>query len=246
MPHYNTYGKMAADTAIESITQNGRYHAQKDAEQYVSIDVIQKLVPDAHDSFLDIGCGLGLNLIPISARVSRAAGCDHPNVINRLKQQSPDLNADLIGGDFFEIEFTRPYSKVLAYSVLPSLPDLYTVKAFIDKTLALLEPAGRALLGDLANIDKKKRFLKSERGVAFQKEWEVLSSDYRKQDDISAFLVEADKRAVIIDDNTILDLIMHIRKQGFHAYMVDQPQKLPFGNTREDILILGPEYKDGK
>ena len=70
-------------------------------------------MPDAHDSFLDIGCGLGLNLIPISARVSRAAGCDHPNVINRLKQQSPDLNADLIGGDFLKLNSRNHILKFL-------------------------------------------------------------------------------------------------------------------------------------
>ena len=246
MPHFESYGKMAQNNNIASITQNGRYHAQKGAEQYVSIDVIQKLEPNAQNSFLDIGCGLGLNLIPISARVSHAIGCDHPNVINRLRQQSPDLNAELIGGDFLEIEFTQTYSKILAYSVLPSLPDLNRVETFIDKTLSLLDPAGRALLGDLANIDKKKRFLKSQRGAAFQKEWEVLNSDYQKQDDISAFQEECDKKTVIMDDKIILDLVMHIRKQGFNAYIVDQPQNLPFGNTREDILILGSEYKDEK
>ena len=171
---YNTYGKMACAN-VDAVLQNGRYFVQKDAEKYVSTDVIHKLKPNKQDSFLDIGCGLGLNLTAISARVMQAVGCDHPNVITRLKQQSPDLNAELIGGDFFEIEFGQTYSKILAYSVLPALSDLNKVITFIDKTLCLLDPAGRALLGDLANIDKKKRFLQSERGAAFQKKWENLT-----------------------------------------------------------------------
>lgn len=246
MSHYNTYGKMASQSGIASITQNGRYYAQKDAEKYVPIDVIKKLEPNLQNSFLDIGCGLGLNLIPISARVDHAVGCDHPNVLKRLKQKSPNLNAELIGGNFLEIEFTQKYSKILAYSVLPSLPDLNVVKTFIDKTLSLLDPTGRALLGDLANIDKKKRFLKSKRGASFQREWEKLSSGYQKQDDISAFQEKCDKRTIIMDDKIIFDLIAHIREQGFHAFLLDQPQKLPFGNTREDILIVGSEYKDEK
>ena len=89
MSHYNLYGKMASDLSIASINQNGRYHAQQDAERYIPIDVMDKLDLRPDDHFLDIGCGLGTNLIPLSPHVNHAAGCDHPNVIERLKQRSP-------------------------------------------------------------------------------------------------------------------------------------------------------------
>ncbi|MGH1403784.1 MAG: class I SAM-dependent methyltransferase [Alphaproteobacteria bacterium] len=244
MSHYDTYGRMAQSTEVSSVTQNGRYKAQQDAELHVPDDVIRKLQPTSQDHFLDVGCGLGLNLRPVSQMVETATGCDHPNVIAKLKQASPDIQADLVGGNFLELDFAQKYTKILAYSVVPALPDMDTVYAFIDKTLSILDPAGRVLLGDLANVDKKKRFLDSTRGQVFQKKWEELSSGQQQDDDISVFQTEQDRAAVVMNDAVIFDLVGHIRKQGFHAYIVDQPQNLPFGNTREDIVIIGPEYED--
>jgi hypothetical protein len=244
MSHFDVYGRMARAKDLSNTTQNGRYLAQEHAEQYVPQDIIEKLKPTDKDIFLDIGCGLGLNLDPISKLVSEAHACDHPNVIEKLKLNNPDLSASLFGGSFLEINFEKKYTKMLAYSVLPALPNKDTVYAFVDKALSIMDSSGVTLLGDLANIDKKKRFMDSQRGERFQKEWDSLRSQSTQNENISEFQKPEDVAAVIMDDEFILTLIQHIRKQGFHAYLVDQPQFLPFGNSREDIMIIGPEYKD--
>ena len=44
--------------------------------------------------------------------------------------------------------------------------------------------------------------------------------------------------------NTSLKIIEYIRRKNFHAYVLDQPPNLPFGNTREDILVLSLENED--
>lgn len=98
------------------------------------------------------------------------------------------------------------------------------------------------LIGDLSNVDKKDRFLQSERGKIFQKEWEESNkTDNNENDDIRDLQTE---KTVIINDQTVYDILKMIREKGFHAYLLDQPQNLPFGNTREDILVVGPEYSD--
>jgi len=41
-----------------------------------------------------------------------------------------------------------------------------------------------------------------------------------------------------------MKILLHARKKGFHSYLLEQPSNLPFGNSREDILIVGPEYEE--
>jgi hypothetical protein len=42
------------------------------------------------------------------------------------------------------------------------------------------------------------------------------------------------------DDKTVLELAGRFRSEGFHAYMLPQPADLPFGRTREDMLVIRP------
>jgi hypothetical protein len=40
------------------------------------------------------------------------------------------------------------------------------------------------------------------------------------------------------DDDGILKLVSALRREGFEAYIVPQSPWLPFGHTREDVLVL--------
>jgi len=244
MSQYDVYGRMAA-AGVTEIIQNGRYISQKEAEQYVPDDIIKKLKINRDDTFFDIGCGLGLNLIPISKRVRLAFACDHPDVIKILCKKELPAKISFYKGDFLNINTNRIFTKILAYSVLTSLENEKTLFSFIDKTLTLLSPHGRMLLGDFANIDKKSRFLSSKRGKLFIKKWKRLNSKQENEEDVSIYHTENDS-SLVFNDALILKILEHIRHNNFHAYVLDQPQNLPFGNTREDILVVGPEYKDNE
>ena len=50
-----------------------------------------------------------------------------------------------------------------------------------------------------------------------------------------------DNETVTFDDSVMLRLVKHIRSKNYHAYVLAQPENLPFGHTREDILIVHPE-----
>lgn len=236
--YYDIYGTMARH-GVKSTLQNGRYMIQKDAEQFVPADVIEKLQITTDDSFLDIGCGTGVNLIPVSKITKAVAACDHPDVLKNLN--IPNLAT--YPGNFFDIQFDRKFSKILVYSVLHCLPDQETISRFVDKILTIMTPNGCTLLGDIPNTDMRKRFLSSERGKILQKEWEELQNSPANSENVRDFEDKSVKSAQI-DDAFIAKLIADIRKSGFNAHTVKQPQNLPFGNTREDILIFGPEYAD--
>ena len=242
MSQYDIYGRMAA-AGVTEILQNGRYTSQKEAEQHVPNDVAKKLKINRDDTFLDIGCGLGLNLIPISKIVCLAFACDHPNVIKMLCKKDLPANISFYEGDFLSSTTNRTFTKILAYSVLHTLANEKILFSFIDKTLSLLSPQGRMLLGDIANVNKKKRFLSSERGKLFQKKWERLNSKQNKEEDVTIYH-KGNYSFLTFGDTLILKILEHIRHNNFHAYVLDQPQNLPFGNSREDILVVGPEYED--
>lgn len=242
MSHFDVYGKMAEQDVNETC-QNGRYAIQKDAEANIPADIIAKLAIKPMDSFLDIGCGLGLNLGPIGQMVQSAVGVDHDKVIEKTKERISHPSVELIGGNFLEIDFDRQFDKVLAYSVLPALPDEKMLYDFVEKSLSVLKPEGRMLLGDLSNGDKKARFLKSQRGERFKQEWDKNYANQSDDENLSSFS-EAGP-AVEITDKMVMEIISFIRGKGFHAYVLDQPQNLPFGNSREDILVVGPEYDEG-
>jgi trans-aconitate methyltransferase len=241
MSQFDIYGKIAT-TDIEDIVQNGRYYFQQEAEKFMPVDIFSKLTVNSEDSFIDIGCGTGVNLREALKYTKNCSACDHANVIKKIEQYSEFSDVNFYPGDLLSLDIKKQFSKILIYGVIQTLPDEVTMYSFIEKALSLMQEDGLMLIGDLSNIDKKRRFLNSKRGAAFQKEWE---EKFAKADKIkpikNLFSSESDK-AISITDNIVFDILKIYREKGFHTYLLNQHPKLSFGNTREDILIAGPEY----
>lgn len=239
MTQFDFYGRIA-EAGVEETLQNGRYLTQKDAEAFVPEDVSRKLLFASEDVVLDIGCGLGINAFPASRIVREVTCVDHGSVLSRLRAKcSGENNIVFKEGDFLELSFKEMYTKIIMYSVVPALPDMDVVRSFVDKALCLLEPKGLMLIGDIANVDKKRRFQASEQGRRFEEEWARKRADEKKTD-LSQYI--NDNKTVVMGDDEVIALLGQIRSQGFDAYLLPQPKNLPFGYTREDILVVGPEY----
>ena len=238
---FDAYGHLS-DQNASFTEQNGRYPAQSQFEKLIFLDVLKKLNLKPENQLLDIGCGMGNILIPACFVVENVTGIDHPKVIEKLNSVFKKDNCHLTGGDFIDLPIQKKFDRIVSYCVLPALPHRDVVMSFIDKALNLLTDDGLLLLADLANIDKKKRFFESLRGKSFSLAWERRIRNMPTKIDPS----DVHKLpTVIFDDQFMIDICLHIRKRGFHAYILNQPQNLPFGNTREDILVVGPEYNDG-
>lgn len=228
-----TFGELAARASDETIIA-GRYPFQ--SEEAVLRDVDRKLSLSASDSCLDVGCGPGNLLIPISFLVDDCMGVDHPEVLKRLRQRAPEEDIVTKPGDFRSIDFNRNFDKIIAYSVLHYLEDENEVLAFVDKAMSLLRPGGRLLLGDIPNETKLNRFTSTPFGSEFTDEWEERVAEMNGETTFSD-LFDGDVPRVTLDDKMIFRILDHGRGGEFETYLMPQPEGLPFHYTRDDILV---------
>jgi SAM-dependent methyltransferase len=217
----------------------GRYWFQATQEKYITEDVSAKLDLGVKDDLLEIGCGAGNLLLVLAGLVRSAAGIDHPNLMALLAERDQACKVSRFPGNFLDTHLKDTFSKVLIYSVVQYLASVDEVTRVVDKALSLLRPGGRLLVGDLPNVDKRRRFANSQTGKNFQVEW-----DQRVQSEATgerANLPISDDKMVCITDEVVCRLLRQARLEGCDSYLLPQPTTLPFCFTREDILILRPE-----
>lgn len=205
----------------------GRYSFQGIAEPLIVQDVAKKLCLDRSDTLLEIGCGAGNLLVPLSGLVAQATGIDHADLLTRLQQRSPAIRA--LPGNFLDVDAGGPFSKVLIYSVLHYLSDAEETRRFVLKAASLVAPDGILMIGDIPNADKKRAFEASEKGQEVLREWRTKTAGQQVR-------LGPDDKLVAIDDKVLADLTHVLTEQGFHVTRHDQPDGLPFCHTRQDLV----------
>lgn len=237
----DAYGRMAG-LDLSPTRQAGRYDVQAESERRILPDVIAKLDIRADVSLLDIGCGPGNLLVPLSFLVARATGIDHPAILSRYASRLEAKAISLVAGTFPSTRPDGTFDRILCYSVLSCLPDMVAATAFVADAARLLNHGGRLLIGDLPSRGKKKRFLESDAGRAFDREWRTAAADRQPSPaDVAADQMMQDVAMKgDFTDAELAFLVGHMREAGFHAYLLPQPPDLPFGHTREDILLIRP------
>jgi 2-polyprenyl-3-methyl-5-hydroxy-6-metoxy-1,4-benzoquinol methylase len=233
---FENYGQLATRTQ-DWTALAGLYSIQKSEQRNIVRDILTKLDLRSDHSLLDIGCNSGNLTIPLSFMVASTTGIDHPSCLRVLRERFP-AGIELVSGNFFEVQLSQSFDRIVCYGVLNYLRDTSEVHEFMDKAVGLLAGGGKALFGDVPNVSAKQRFLQSAEGIEFTGRWEQL----RKQapEDDQTLSVDPDPDIVQFDDTLLLSIIGRYRKKGFHGYILPQPPNLPFGRTREDILIVRP------
>lgn len=125
-----------------------------------------------------------------------------------------------------------PADALLCYSVLHYIHLDASSLDFIDATAALLAPGGRALIGDIPNLSKRRRFFATERGQAFHRAFTGSTEPYDVTQDAPA--------PGKIDDAVLADLIARAQSRGCDAYLLPQAPDLPMANRRDDLLLVRP------
>jgi cyclopropane fatty-acyl-phospholipid synthase-like methyltransferase len=213
----------------------GRYSFQKEDERRIIPDLFKKLDIRSSDSLLEIGCGTGNLLVPLSFCVDRAVGIDNQAAIKKLLNKDSTGSVEGVVGNFltYDASHLGKFKKILIYGVLHCLANEKEVYHFVDKALALLDQGGMLVIGDIPNTSLKDSFIKSETGKEFSKQWQRrMESDATKD-------FESSVTPYIFDDENIFNMMGHIKKQGYKAYLLPQSPDLPFGHTREDIVVSG-------
>jgi len=233
---FNNYKQKAEISELSDTEISGRYDFQLEDEKRIIPDVISKLNLQPIDNLLDIGCGPGTLLIPLSKVVKRVCGIDNEAVIQRIeKKYKDDKNITTISGNFLEIESHQLelYSKIVIYSVVHYLSSQDELFQFLSKALKLLNPGGRMLIADIPNLDKKARFENTHYGKDEMKTWQKkVAKKPALVDEI------ADQDLIKIDDDCYFSILKFARVKGFESYLLPESENLPFGRTRDDILII--------
>ena len=114
---------------------------------------------------IDIGCGcsgLSKEIINISKQKKiNLVLLDIAPVINNIKNKNKFKKIKFIKGKFQNIKFKKKYDFVLIYSVIHYVNNPHN---FIKKAFNILAEGGKMLIGDIPNINKKKRFINSFKG----------------------------------------------------------------------------------
>lgn len=201
-------------------------------------DIVSKFngMDRKNGTLADIGCGCGslakgmlsllqerelhgimvdseemLMQIPDNANIKKVLG-SFPKNIEVIQQVAPQ------GVDY-----------LLCYSVLHCIfPDTNPFN-FMDGVIELLKPGGLALIGDIPNVSKRKRFFSSVEGISFHKSF--MQTDTAPV--VEWLKVEHNK----IDDAVLAGLVQRAQLAGCDAYILPQPSTLPMANRRDDLLI---------
>jgi hypothetical protein len=124
-----------------------------------------------------------------------------------------------------------PADAVICYSVLHYIYLDCNLFDFVDATVGLLAAGGRALIGDIPNHSKRRRFFATEQGQRFHREFSGSAEPY---------VVPPGPAPGKIDDAVLTGLIQRAQAAGFDAYLMPQAADLPMANRRDDLLIASP------
>lgn len=234
----DAYGSLAT-MDVSPTVQAGRYGFQAEAERRILGDVLPKLRPEPHHRLLDIGCGAGALLVPLSYQVAEAVGIDHPDTIASLERRHVLDNVTLIGGGFPDTAPEGDFDRIIAYSVLHYMADMDAAKAFILAAAALLRPGGRLVIGDLPNRDRGARWRANPAAAAAEREWANLKESAAGDETTNRAMAQLARTSQLgnFSDAMIAELIQAARAAGYEAYWLPQAPDLPFGRTREDLVV---------
>jgi ubiquinone/menaquinone biosynthesis C-methylase UbiE len=230
---YNNFGlvgKLKSNLDLCS----GRYKWMNKYYSDIINDISIKLELNKNDKLFDIGCGSGKIVNSLSHLVKKSSAIDHPNIINSINYKK----INFIKGDILKIKLSnKKFDKILIYSLVHYLKNTEELFKLIRKSFQILNKNGILLIGDIPNIDKKKRFKNSINFKKINNEWQSNNLKLTPIEKEIENKLEIDKKIIKINDKLIYDILKKYTNNKSECYLLKQNKKLPMNNTRVDILI---------
>ena len=241
---FENFGYVAKKVGYRNIyISSSRYNFQERNMPLILEDIKKKLRISNEDTLLDVGCGLGFFLIPLSFFCKNVIGIDHKNFIEQIRINFKFFNKkNLISGNFLNVRLKKKFSKILVYSVVHYLSSEKEFQKFIDKSVNLLKKKGILLIGDIPIREYEKTFLNSKEGKKYYHQFENLKKRYKKKNiafSIANFLNKRskDKNLINIDLKMINNIEKKLKKKEFKVRIIRHNKQNIFNNTRIDLLI---------
>lgn len=238
---FEDFRRFAQDKALSKYEKIGFPDSYREGrEQHIFNDICDKLPALNEDGSIIVDIGSGCSELPMM--LIKRAEEKKQQLILIDSQEMHDLlpsskNTSKVAArypdcpDLFS-SYAGKVNAILTYSVLQYVFAEGNVHAFLDKSLSLLAPQGRMLIGDIPNISMRKRFFASDAGKKMHREFTG-----KDEDPVVNFnTIEHET----IDDAVVIGLVARARAQGFHAFIMPQSPALSMANRREDLLIIRP------
>ncbi len=239
---YEAFRLRAADPSLSRHEKVGFPDSYREGrEEAIFADVLRKIpaLQEANKSVVEIGpgcAGLPVALIALcEAKGHVVTMIDAPEMLallpsspalRRVPGRFPDDCAEILAG------LAGTVDAVVAYSVVQYAFAEGNVWRFLDCALSLLAPGGRLLCADIPNRSMRNRFLASEAGHRYHRE-------YSGRDEAPSVGFGRPAPGEM-DDAVVLGMLMRAREAGFHGYVLPQDGALPMASRREDLLFVRP------
>jgi len=158
------------------------FRFDKDLIEEVVSKIRMRLRLEAKHSLLEVGCGAGMLLKPLSSFCSHVGGVDFAaSLIERIKRDIPE-------GEFYCCEANclpfaaASFDRVLIHSVFQYFPVFSYAQQVLDETWRVLKPGGLALIADLPDKIKRREAQRFKRhvsgGSTWRKVWDLIKCDF--------------------------------------------------------------------
>ena len=234
---FEDFKKRATDNSLskwEKIGFPDDYRAGE-IEDQIFIDIRTKLDLENCHKILDIGCGcsdLVVNLIEYSKKNQIELYLnDSVEMLKNIPEEIVSDHIFLLPGMYpnevaFPDHSINTFDAIIVYSVIQYVFNYQSIYQFIHECIKLLRPGGKLLIGDIPNFNCRERFLNSSESSEFKKNKAPISVNIEHEN--------MDR----LDDSVVMSILFRFRNFGCETYVLPQPKSLPFGNRREDILII--------
>lgn len=238
MDYFSAYGALARRLRSPVLIA-GRYRFQVRRRRSIVADVRRKLALRADHRLLDVGCGVGWLLTPLSRFVREAVGVDHRALVRRYRSLGVPKNVRLVAGAWPRVSVPGLFDRLLVYSVLHYLPSAAAANRFVEACVAKLAPGGRLLLGDIPNTDAAARSARSAEGRRLAAVYERQRRQEASADVQTRVLIfgQVRDKGSYLNDAFLLAMMARLRRRGLESYLLSQPSSLPFSGSREDIVV---------
>ena len=162
----------------------------------------EKLALDCTDKILEVGCGSGMILEPLSKQVSSVAGVDFASsLIAKIQQIIPNGEFHIAEANSLPFD-SCTFDKILSFSVFQYFPDFGYAQDVLNEMVRCIKNKGRICICDIPDLARKQLSEETRTQNAAHKDFkdDGLRHLYYPQVFFSSFFKDLDYKSEVFDN----------------------------------------------